>query len=82
MDLPVEIEINGIAYVRKDSVPQVAEPLERLYTVQEIESMTGLNYQSIYRAIKRKKLAAVYPNGSRRGMRVPESAYREWIATA
>ena len=80
MEMPLRLDINGVAYVREDSIPERPEgPLERLFTVPEIEAMTGLNYQTIYRAVKAGRLDARYPNGSSRGMRIPESFYRSWI---
>lgn len=52
---------------------------ERSYSVVEIESLTGVNRRSVYRAIASGRLRAIYPNGSRRGMRVWESELTRWL---
>lgn len=84
MELPVSLVVNGVKYVREDVVqreeyePPVAWNMS--YTVSQLESLTGVNRQSIYRAVRLGQLSAVYPNGSARGMRVFGSDYLDWIA--
>lgn len=80
MDMPERLTVNGVRYVREDAVPQ-PRALERSYTAAEIESLTGVSSQSVYRAVRSGRLHAVYPNGSSRGMRITESEYLRWIGT-
>lgn len=81
---PLErLTLNGVEYVRADLIPQVQPSrMERTYSVQEIEDLTGVSYQSVYRAVRSGRLQAVYPNGTRRGMRIKESEYLRWIETS
>lgn len=82
MDMPERLTVNGVEYVREDAIPkQPPRALERSYTVQEIEDLTGVNYQTVYRAVRSGRLRAVYPNGSTRGMRIMESDYLDWMRT-
>lgn len=53
---------------------------ERSYSVAEIEGLTGVNRRSVYRAVERGELEAIYPNESKRGMRVWESELTRWLA--
>lgn len=52
---------------------------ERSYSVAEIERLTGVNRRSVYRAVASGRLSAIYPNGSKRGMRVWESELARWL---
>lgn len=82
MEMPKRLTVNGVEYVREDTIQkQQPQLLERSYSVQEIEDLTGVSYQSVYRAVRSGRLRAVYPNGSTRGMRIMESDYLGWIAT-
>ena len=75
MEMPESLVINGVKYVREDAMESQCPRLERSYSASELESLTGVNYQAIYRAVKRGELEAILPNGSMRGMRIKESAY-------
>lgn len=79
--MPETLTVNGVRYVREDVMECQSPRLERSYSVREIESLTGVNYQSIYRAVKRGDLEAMLPNGSMRGMRIKESDYLSWEAS-
>lgn len=84
MEMPVLLVVNGVKYVREDTVQKKERdsPVEwdMSYTVSQLESLTGVNRQSIYRAVRLGRLSAVYPNGSARGMRVFGSDFLDWIA--
>lgn len=81
MDMPEKLTVNGVGYVREDMAGYQSPRLERSYSVSEIETLTGVNYQTIYRAVRRGELAAMMPNGSKRGMRIKESDYLSWEAS-
>jgi len=81
MEMPESLVINGVKYVREDAMESRSPRLERSYSVSELESLTGVSYQAIYRAVKRGELEAILPNGSMRGMRIKESAYLAWEAS-
>lgn len=80
MDMPETLTVNGVKYVREDTMECQSRRLERSYSVREIESLTGVNYQTIYRAVKRGDLEAMFPSGGMRGMRIKESDYLSWEA--
>lgn len=78
---PSSVTIDGIAYVREDTLATQSVPssgLERSYTLRELEGVTGIGYHALYRAVKRGDLKAACPNGSSRGMRVWASDFRAW----
>jgi len=52
--------------------------LEPTFSVAEVERATGINRQSIYRAVRRGELVALRVNGSSRGMRFELSALEDW----
>ena len=53
--------------------------MERYYTVSEISERTGIPRRTLYDAIDTGRLAALVPNGCRRGWRVSESAWSEFV---
>ena len=53
--------------------------MERYYTVSEISERTGIPRRTLYDAINAGRLAALVPNGCRRGGRVSESAGAEFV---
>lgn len=55
------------------------ERMERYYTVSEISERTGIPRRTLYDAINAGRLAALVPNGCRRGWRVSESAWSEYV---
>lgn len=75
--MPESFVINGVLYVK--ATQSESRPFERSYTVAEIESLTGVNRQSLYRAVRAGKLTAAFPNGSARGMRIRESDFVSWM---
>lgn len=77
--MPESLTINGVLYVRAGATQSPSRPFERSYTVAEIESLTGVNRQSIYRAVRDGRLCATFPNGSARGMRITESDFSSWM---
>lgn len=52
---------------------------ERCYTVRQVSEMTGIPRRTIYDAIESGRLRAVMPNGCRRGYRITESAWSEYM---
>ena len=55
------------------------ERMERYYTVSEISERTGIPRRTLYDAINAGRLAALVPSGCRRGWRVSESAWSEFV---
>lgn len=80
MDMPETLTVNGVKYIREDVTECRSPRLERSYSVSELETLTGVKYQTIYRAVKRGDLAAMLPSGGMRGMRIKESDYLSWEA--
>jgi len=77
--MPESLTINGVLYVKASQTESPSRPFERSYTVTEIESLTGVNRQSIYRAVRDGRLSATFPNGSARGMRITERDFSAWM---
>lgn len=78
-DMPVELEINGIQYVRKDSIAEQDAELERSYGIRELARNTGFPASTLYDAISRGELRVVMPNGTTKGMRVMRSEWQRYI---
>lgn len=84
MNAQESVVLDGTTYVRADMArcermfPQVDQNLS--YTAAELESLTGVNRQSLYRAEKAGRLMAIYPNGTKRGMRFYGLDFLDWIA--
>lgn len=53
--------------------------MERYYTVTQVAEITGIPRRTIYDAIRDGRLRVLVPNGNRRGMRVSEAAWREYV---
>lgn len=53
--------------------------LERYLSVAQACEETGLGRRTLYRAIERREMPVLLPNGCRRGMRIPESGLRRWL---
>lgn len=83
MDMPSELTINGVMYVRADAIegrtPEQA--VERWYSVAELADMSGFTASSIYRAMADGRLAYKCPNGSDVGRRVARSEWERFVAT-
>lgn len=77
--MPESLTINGVLYVKASQTESPSRPFERSYTAVELESLTGVNRQSIYRAVRDGRLSATFPNGSRRGMRITERDFSAWM---
>lgn len=77
--MPESLTINGVLYVKASQTESRSPRLERSYTAVELESLTGVNRQSIYRAVRDGRLNATFPNGSARGMRITESDFSAWM---
>lgn len=79
MEMPEELTVNGVLYIRSDvAMDRASQPpaLERWYKVAELVDITGFSQSSIYRAMDSGKLAYKCPNGSKSGRRVSET---EWV---
>lgn len=55
------------------------EDPDRLFTVPEVASFTGVSEQTIRQAIADGKLDAVRPLGPRSHFRIRRAAYMEWL---
>lgn len=82
MDMPIELTVNGVRYVRADAQEgRTPEPIERWYSVAELADMSGFTPSSIYRAMAGGRLAYKCPNGSDVGRRVALSEWERFLAT-
>ena len=83
MDMPSELTVNGVRYVRADTQEgRTREPtVERWYSVAELADMSGFTASSIYRAMAGGRLAYKCPNGSDVGRRVALSEWERFLAT-
>lgn len=78
MEMPTTLVVNGVEYVRRDSL--APEPRQRRWqTVAEVSESTGIPSRTIYDAIRSGRLRSVTPNGARRGMRTTEAWVEEWL---
>lgn len=83
MDMPSELVVNGVRYVRADECQrQGPTPIERWYTVAELVEMSGFSKSEINAAIRDKRLDARAPNGGTRYRRVRESEWRRFTGEA
>ena len=79
MDMPVTLTVNGVEYVRRDSLTE--EPtVKRWYSVAELVEMSGFSPSSIYRAMAQGRLAYKCPNGSDVGRRVESTEWERFCA--
>ena len=80
LDLPASLTINGVRYLREDTVPResTSPRLEPSYTVSQICEMTGWSKSTIHAAIRRHELRAVAPNDGVRYRRIKESDFLTW----
>lgn len=79
MDMPEELTVNGVRYIRADAAEKKSSSsrrVERWYTVAELAEMSGLSKSTINAAIRDKRISAKTPNGGTRYRRVSES---EWL---
>jgi len=83
MELPAELDICGVTYVRADRIPERTRgtAIERHYLVSELVKMSGFSKSTLERAIQNGELTAVCPNGGVRYRRIPESSYLRWLAS-
>lgn len=82
MDMPNELNVNGVLYVRADEQEgRTPEPIERWYSVAELAELSGFTTSSIYRAMASGRLAYKCPNGSDVGRRVAQSEWERFVAT-
>lgn len=84
MDMPPELTVNGLLYIRADVAQErfaVAQPLERWYKVSELVELTGFSQSSLYRAMDSGRLGFKCPNGSNSGRRVSETEWRRFLSS-
>ena len=82
MDMPSELTVNGVRYVREDAArPQGPTPIERWFAVSELAEMSGFSKASLYRAMDAGRLDYRCPNGSRCGRRVSEGMWDSYVAS-
>ena len=83
MDMPSELTINGVTYVRTDAIEgrTPEQTVERWYSVAELAELSGFTPSSIYRAMAGGRLAYRCPNGSDVGRRVAQSEWERFVAT-
>ncbi len=80
MDMPTLLVVNGVEYVRRDSLTQEQPEVERWYSVAELVEMSGFTASSIYRAMSQGRLAWKCPNGSDVGRRVSSTEWARFCA--
>lgn len=81
MDMPTTLVVNGIEYVRRDSLTREPTEIERWYSVAELADMSGFTPSSIYRAMGDGRLRYKCPNGSDVGRRVSHAEWERFLAT-
>ena len=78
MEMPTTLVVNGVEYVRKDSLKPEPAPM-RWMTIAQVSESTGFSPRTIYDAVASGLLKVVTPNGSQRGMRTTEAWVEEWL---
>lgn len=78
-ELPPVLMVNGVRYVREDTLREPMGPLERSFSVRELSKRTGFPESTLYDNIRRGELLAVTPNGTTKGMRVMEGEWNRFI---
>lgn len=76
-----EVVINGREYVARDTLGKSsgAQPVEEVYTVEQVSRMSGVSKRTIYSLMDRHVLPFTVPNGCERPRLVRRSAYETWI---
>lgn len=79
-DLPKTMTIDGVTYVREDSIVSgMANPFEESYSIAELVELTGFKRRTIYSFIEDGELVAIRPHGGGRGMRVMRSDWDAFV---
>lgn len=83
MELPRELDICGVKYVRADAIEsRTPEKIERWYSVAELADVSGFSVASIYRAMAKGRLAYICPNESDVGRRVSKSEWERFLSSS
>lgn len=78
MDMPTTLVVNGVEYVRKDSL-KPGPASRRWMTIAQVSELTGFSPRTCYDAVASGLLKVVTPNGTTRGMRTTEAWVDEWL---
>ena len=80
---PDEIEINGRAYVAKDTIAERASagplPPEPVFTAAQVAEMSNTSARTVYSLMDRGVIAYIVPNGCERPRLVTQSEYERWV---